>query len=221
MSTLIDISVPIHGAMPTWPGSTGYRSHRTKEIARGAAANVSQLDMDVHCGTHVEAPLHFLADGGPIGGIPLERFFGPALVADLGEVDSITVAVLDAAAVPDGTERLLLKTGNSKLWRSETGAFRADYAALTKEAAEWVAHRGVKLVGIDYLSIQRYDDDPETHRVLMRSGVAILEGLDLAAVTSGEYTLVCLPLSIAALEATPVRAVLVRADGPRDGASGA
>ena len=220
MSTLIDISVPVHGAMPTWPGSTGFRSHRTMEIARGAAANVSQLDMDVHCGTHVEAPLHFLADGVPIGELPLDRFFGPALVVDLGDVNPITVAALDAAAIPGGTRRLLLKTRNSRLWSSGS-AFRADYAALTKEAAEWIALRGVELVGIDYLSIQRYEDDPETHRVLMRRGVAILEGLDLAVVSPGEYTLLCLPLRIPALEATPVRAVLVQNDGPRDEASGA
>lgn len=193
--------------MPTWPSSVGMRLSRTLDMSAGDAVNVSRLDMDVHCGTHVEAPLHFLADGNALEAYPLDTFSGSAYVARLPDVTAISASELTELALPPGTERLLLRTANSDLWQSPQ-PFRTDYIALLADAAEWIVERGIRLVGIDYLSIQRYDDDPETHRILMRAGVAILEGLNLSRVDAGTYHLNAFPLRIAGAEAAPVRAVL-------------
>lgn len=211
MPALIDISMRLHPAMPVWPGSSGIHVSRTMRIEDGADANVSSLEMDVHCGTHVEAPLHFLPDGAALDGLPIETFVGRAVVADLTTVDAVTARELAALQLPDGTLRLLLRTRNSVGGRANEG-FRTDYVAITADAASWLAQRGIRLVGIDYLSIQRFSDDAETHRILMRAGIVILEGLDLQLARPGAYTLVCLPLKIAGVEAAPVRAVLI-ADG--------
>ena len=125
---------------------------------------------------------------------------------------TIAASSLQARDIPEGTERLLLKTRNSSLWHGRDRSFRPDFVALTVDAAAWVVARGIRLVGIDYLSIQRFDDGPETHRTLFRGGVTILEGLDLTGVRPGRYTLACLPLRAVGVEAAPVRAVLLPDD---------
>lgn len=205
MSEPIDISVRLHEGIPVWPGSDGFRIRRARAIASGDEANVSTIDMDVHCGTHVEAPLHFIESGAALEAVPLNVFVGPALVIRLPDVDSIGPD--DLATVPPGTDRLLIRTRNSETWARQT-AFDRAYVSLTADAARWIAARGIRLVGIDCLSVQRWGDDAETHRILMRAGVAILEGLDLSAVAAGEYRLTCLPLRLGGAEASPVRAIL-------------
>ena len=208
-----DISLPIVAGLPTWPTSRGFRTSRAMSIRDGDPANVTWLELDVHTGTHVESPLHFI-DGGPsLDAFELDRFVGPAIVARV-DGPEITPAALEALAVPPGTERLLIRTANSDRWAAlarGTGSatFEPDYVALTPEAATWVAGRGIRLVGTDHLSIQRFDDDGETHRILMRAGVAILEGLNLADVQPGPYTLVCVPLRLVGSEAAPARAILL------------
>jgi arylformamidase len=201
----IDISVRLREGMPIWPGSDGFRIRQALAIAAGDVANVSTIEMDVHCGTHVESPLHFLADGSPLDTFPLETFVGPAHVLHLPEADAIGPRELEA--MPPGTTRLLLRTRNSGAWAGHA-AFDTDYVALTPEGAAWIADRRLQLVGTDHLSIQRWGDDGETHRILMRAGVAILEGLDLSAVAAGDYRLTCLPLRLDGAEASPVRAIL-------------
>jgi arylformamidase len=202
-----DISVPIGPGLPTWPGSVGYRLIQAMSLAGGGTANVTRLDMDVHTGTHVEAPLHFLADGAALDTVALERFVGPAVVAAV-DGPEVTAESLAALPLPKRVERLLLKTRNSGSWPT-SGRFDPSYAALTADAASWLVERGVQLVGVDYLSVQRYSDDGETHRILMRADVLIVEGLNLVDVEPGEYTLICLPLRLVGTEAAPVRAVLL------------
>ena len=204
----IDISLQLRPGMPTWPDSAGIHLERTRSFAKGDDTNVTALQMDVHCGTHVEGPLHFIDGGEPLEAIPLEVLVGPAHVVALPDASRIGPRELDATDLPADTERLLLRTRNSELRLADESDFRPDYVALTLEGARWVAERGIRLVGIDYLSIQRIEDDNETHRVLMRAGVAILEGLDLSAVAPGPYRLTCLPLRIAGSEAAPARAIL-------------
>lgn len=208
MSNLIDISVPLHRSMPTWPGSVGFRAEQTRGFEKGDAVNVTRLDMDVHAGTHVEAPLHYIHEAAALDTIPLDTFIGPAYVADLRAADAIGPEELTAASIPNLVDRLLLRTRNSALWAVQSQGFREDYVALTLSGARWVADRGIRLLGIDYLSVQRFGDDPETHRTLMRAGVAILEGIDLSAVQPGPYWLSCLPLKLIGTEAAPARAVL-------------
>lgn len=205
----IDISVPLQRGMPVWPDSTGFALSQTMRLENGDPANVSRLETDVHCGTHIDAPLHFLQSGEPVDRLPMEVLIGPAFVAHAQGATDITPEVLSALDLPMDIDRLLIRTTNSDLWARGPGSFTSNYVALTRAAAEWVAERGIRLIGIDYLSVQKYGDDPETHRVLMRKGIVIVEGLDLSQVRSGFYHLVCLPLRLVGAEAAPARAVLL------------
>lgn len=205
---LIDISVRLDPGMPTWPDSAGIRVTRTQSFAGGDAVNVTRLDMDVHCGTHVEAPLHFIDGGDSLEELALDTFVGPAYVAHLPDADAIGADELERAQLPPDVTRLLLRTRNSALWHHADRTFRRDYVALTPEGARWLVTRGIRLVGADYLSVQRFEDGPETHQILMRGGIAILEGLDLSEVQAGSYRLTCAPLWIGGAEAAPVRALL-------------
>lgn len=205
MSRSIDISARLRPGVTTWPTSVGFAVHPTRAIERGDEVNESRLDMDVHVGTHIEGPLHFIDGGAPVESIPLETLIGPAHVELVADADDVGPDEL--SGVPEGVERLLIRTRNSDEWHGDE-PFRTDYVALTQEGARRVVERGIRLVGIDYVSIQRFDDDPETHRILLRGGVTILEGLHLADVAPGTYRLVCLPLRLEGTEASPARAIL-------------
>jgi arylformamidase len=203
-----DISLAIREGLPTWPTSEGFRTRPAMRLEDGDPANVTILEMDVHTGTHVESSLHFLADGNPIDGLSLEQLVGAAEVVEI-DGSAVTAAALEAASIPAEASRLLLKTANSARWASGWGDFDPVYVSLTPDAAKWIVDRRFRLVGIDHLSIQQYDDDGETHRILMRAGIAILEGLNLAAVEPGTYTLVAAPIKLVGVEAAPARALLI------------
>lgn len=208
MTRIHDISLAIGPGLPTWPTSEGFRTRWAMRLDAGDPANVTVLEADVHTGTHVESGLHFIADGEPLDRTPIERFVGPALVVQI-EGDAVTATDLDRAKIPEGTTRLLVKTTNSERWARGWGAFDPEYVALTTDAAQWIAERGIELVGLDHLSIQQFGNDGETHRVLLRAGVTILEGLNLAGVAPGTYTLVAAPLKLTGTEAAPARALLL------------
>jgi arylformamidase len=208
MARIIDISLAIEPGLPTWPTSQGFRTRWAMRIDDGDSANVSIYEADVHTGTHVESGLHFLREGDPIERLPLEQLVGPAVVVEV-EGDEVSAAALERAGVPQGATRLLIKTANSERWAKGWGAFDSQYVALTTDAARWIAERGFELVGLDHLSIQQFHSDGETHRVLMRAGVAILEGINLAGVAPGTYTLVAAPLKLVGTEAAPARALLI------------
>lgn len=204
----LDISVPLGPGLPTWPASTPFSLTPTQQIAEGADANVTALALDSHSGTHLDAPLHGIADGEAIGALALERVVGVAFVATIDSgAGQIGAAELNAAGIPHDTARLLLRTANSASPIYER-PFTGDYAALSLDGARWVADRGIGLIGIDYLSIQSIADTFDTHRVLFGAGTWILEGLDLSAVEAGRWELCCLPLSVPAAEAAPARAIL-------------
>jgi len=204
-----DISVALDGDLPTWPGSPGVLTKLRMSIALGEDANVTQLSIDVHSGTHVDAPRHSIDRGETVEEVGLDPFIGPAVVLDTGPVKEITAAVLDAAMIPDDTERLLLRTANSSRPDMYQTPFDEDYAALTLDGAEWLAAKHLRLVGIDYLSIQRYSEPPDVHRALLGAGMPILEGLCLAEVAPGPYELVCLPMRLVNVEGAPARAILL------------
>lgn len=208
MSELIDISVRLQPKMPIWPGSPGVNVTLTRSMDRGDPVTETRLDMDVHCGTHVEGPMHLMAGGAPVQDFPLSAFVGPAWVADMRGTRAIGADALAAAGIPPSVERLLVRTANSDLWANDARTFQSDFAALTADGASWVVEHGIRLIGLDYLSVQLFEDDPETHLILMRSGVAILEGVNLVAASPGMYRLTCLPLSLDATEAAPARATL-------------
>lgn len=204
---IIDISMPLTDTTPVWPGSPGFAASLHLSLQRGDIANATLLRMDAHCGTHVDAPLHFDDAGPRIDELGLAPFVGSAWVADVSGHRRIDAPVLESAAIPAETERLLLQTDNS--FGPRTAPFREDFVALTADGAQWVVDRGFLLVGIDYLSIQLFTDGPETHTILLTAGVAILEGLDLAGVAGGPWTLICLPIKVVGAEAAPARAVLL------------
>ncbi|MGB3534796.1 MAG: cyclase family protein [Microcoleaceae cyanobacterium] len=209
MSSIIDISVGLQSQMPIWPGSRGFRLEQTMSLEAGEEANVSQLDTDVHVGTHVDAPWHFVTGGKTIEQLSLDVLMGEAVVAELPDVSAVTAKDLEALDLPQGTQRLLLHTRNSKLWENHVVEFQKDFVALTADAAQWVADRGIRLIGVDYLSVQRYGDSTLTHEILLGAETIVIEGLNLSGVQAGKYHLTCLPLKLVGAEGAPARAVLM------------
>lgn len=201
-----DITVAVSNATPVWPGDVPVNIELAASMAEGSPCNVSALSLSAHAGTHVDAPFHYCQDGETTDAIALETLIGPAWVADFAGLAVIDTPHLESAGIPEDAERLLLKTDNSALW-AQGGGFRQEYAHITLAAADWLIRRGVKLVGIDYLSIERYDSDGEVHRALLENGLVILETVDLSGVGQGWYELLCLPLKIAA-DGAPARVVL-------------
>ena len=208
MTQYFDISLTLSPQLPRWPGSPPLELTRRRDMARGDHVNDSVLRCGVHGGTHVDAPVHFLADGADVTQLALDALIGPAVVAALPAVDAVTARELEGLSLPADTRRLLLRTRNSEGWRREEREFRADFVALTADAARWVVDRGLRLIGVDYLSVQRFRDDPQTHITLLQADVVILEGLNLAEVEPGAYELIALPLKLAGADGAPARAVL-------------
>jgi arylformamidase len=208
MSKMIDVSVPLSASMPVWPGSMGLRVFSYRRLEKGDSANVSYLECDIHVGTHVDAPLHFVKGGASIDEIPLDVLCGRALVVALSQRNAIKADDLAALSIPEDTKRLLLKTPNSELWKAGRQDFDPGYVALSADGAKWIVERGIHLVGIDCLSVQPYGDKPETHEILLGAGVPIIEGLNLADVIPGWYELICLPVKLIGTEGAPARVVL-------------
>lgn len=209
--TIYDISVPLSAATPTYPSDPGIEIKSWSDLERGDHANVSLLHFGAHSGTHVDAPAHFIAGGSKVEALPLESLMGQVTVVEV----PIAVMSIDAAFVSNNcnqtTERVLFKTRNSSFWNNPEAGFRTDYTYLEADAARRLTELGIRLVGIDYLSIEQYKSESfETHLMLLSSGVIILEGVDLRDVSGGRYELICLPLRIAggSGDGAPARAVL-------------
>jgi len=210
---IYDISMAIRDGMPVYPGDPEVNVEPVSSMAQGDANNLNLLRLSTHTGTHVDAPRHFIEDGVPVDRLPLEVFIGPATVVDVGGAPDITREMLAGLPVKHPT-RLLLKTGDSS---PVDGGFDAGYTSLSEDAARYLVERGVLLVGIDTLSIERFNGTGNVHRLLLENGVAILEGIDLHGVPSGEYELICLPLRIAGGDGAPARAVLRSISGKAGG----
>jgi arylformamidase len=203
VAKLHDISVPIHTGMHVYDGNPGFRLELVTSIAAGAEANVSRLDLGVHNGTHVDAPLHFIDGGAGTESLDLEALVGPAYVVDATAVSGdLDADALGSVAFPSDLTRILFKTSNSQLW--SRSSFTREFVRLTGSGARFLIERGVRLVGIDYLSI----GDAEAHRELLAARVIALEGLDLREVDPGEYELICLPLRLEGSDGVPARAIL-------------
>jgi arylformamidase len=197
---IVDVSVPIRPGMPIWPGDPELEVGLAEAIADGAEANVTRLALGAHTGTHVDAPVHFLDGEAGVEAVALDALVGPCVVVEVEDVDG----EIPATAVPAGSERVLFKTRNSELW--EHDGFVDGSVCLSAGAAEEVVRRGIRLVGIDYLTIGGAD----AHRILLAAGVVPVEGLDLRAVEPGAYRIVCLPLKLVGSDGAPARTVLLR-----------
>jgi arylformamidase len=204
-----DITLTISPEMPTWPGDPNIVLEQVEKIEDGGVANITRLNISAHTGTHVDAPCHFLSDGNSVENLSLRTLTGRAYVLHLPNVDRITPAVLETAGIPPRTRRVLFKTRNSDYWAKNVKDFQRDYVAISPEGAEFLVDKGVKLVGVDYLSVAPFDQTRPTHEILLKAGVVIVEGLDLSQVAQGRYTMYCLPLKLAHSDGAPARAILI------------
>jgi arylformamidase len=207
---IYDVSLTISNALPVWPGDPPPDLRRVLSIDAGDAINLSQLTCGVHTGTHLDAPSHFIRDGVGIDVLDLDVLFGPCLVVHAPDASVINATSLDQLQIPSDTTRVLFRTRNSEIWARGDNTFHTDFVAIDQSGAEWIVAHGVKLVGLDYLSIAPFDATVPTHNILLRAGVIPIEGLNLARIEPGEYQLICLPLKLLNSDGALARVILTR-----------
>ena len=207
LETWIDISVPIYSGMAHWPDNPSVKIERIMDLAHGDAANVSKIELGAHTGTHMDAPRHFLANGIGLDEMPLDSTIGTARVINIEHHQAILPAELEPHNLQAG-ERVLFRTRNSeRCWNDNQ--FVEDFVYISVAAAQFLVERQVRTIGIDYLSVGGYVyDGVETHQILLKAGIWLIEGLNLSAVKPGSYELVCLPLRIVGADGAPARAIL-------------
>lgn len=205
---LLDVSVRLAAGIPAYPGNPDFELQPVKRIADGASSNVSRLVMGTHTGTHVDAPKHFFDDGLGVDALPLDLLLGRARVVEITKRGGIGATELTEVGLREDI-RVLLKTSNSALWNGE--GFHQDYTHLTEEGARYLVEQGVKVIGIDYLSVEQFKKaGAPAHRALLSQGVIIIEGLDLSEADPGMYEMYCLPLRIGGGDGAPARVILKR-----------
>ena len=209
---IIDITRTVDPKMLKWPDDTEPPSQEfVTHTDNGDPATVSEWKMSSHTGTHMDARMHFIPSGWTMEALDLSRSVGPCRLVDLTHVEGhVGRADLEAAEVA-GQVRLLLKTRNSNGWLMQREEFEEGYSAISREAAEYLVEIGVETIGVDYLSVEPFEDGEfNTHHTLLGADVVILEGLLLTEVEPGEYFLACLPLKLAGSDGSPARAILIR-----------
>jgi arylformamidase len=206
-SPWIDVSVSLRTGMVSWPGDPPARISHAKDMERGDPCTVSLLEMGAHTGTHMDAPAHFVRGGIGIDGMPVDAAIGAARVVPIRDRELIKRDELVGHRIRRG-ERALFKTRNSDhCW--DTDSFFEDFVYLSATAAQYLVERQVGLVGVDYLSVGGFRaDGVETHQILLKAGIWIIEGLNLKRVRPGRVQLVCLPLKIAGGDGAPARALV-------------
>lgn len=208
---IYDVSVSLSADTPTYPGDPGIEIKQFLSIANGDAANVSLIHFGAHSGTHVDAPAHFLEGAPRVESLALETLIGEAQVVEVPtKLQTIDADFISENCQP-GATRILFKTRNSSFWDRDKASFRSDYTSIDAAAARKLVSLGVKLVGIDYLSIEKFGSDTfETHHTLLSHGIIIVEGLDLRTISAGRYELICLPLKLSggSGDGAPARVVL-------------
>jgi len=205
---IYDATVPITSSMPVWPGDPPVKLSVKSHLSRDKTHTVTltAMEMGSHTGTHVDAPYHMIESGKRLHEFPLDTFIGKAAVFEIPGVRSIGRRELEPLKW-NGVERVLLKTENSKHWND--GKFYEEFVYLEPDGAEFLVERGVRLVGIDYLSIDKYKSESHpTHFVLLTKNIIILEGLNLNAAPAGEYSLAALPLNLHNADGAPARVIL-------------
>jgi len=202
---LIDVSVPLDAKLPTYPGNTPFTLEATQRIAQGASSNVSAVHMSAHAGTHVDAPRHFFDEGIGVEALPLDMLIGRTRVI---EVTSRKIAAEDLEPYDLSEDvRLLIKTHNSRLWGNPQ--FHADFVGVAESGARYLVDHGVKVVGVDYLSVEIYKAPGKpAHHILLGNGAIVIEGLNLRDVEPGVYDMFCLPLKVVGSDGAPARVVL-------------
>lgn len=206
---IYDVTVAVSENLPTFPGDPQVEFSVPKAIAKGDAANVSQVCCGVHTGTHVDAPVHFIEGARRVHELDFDKLLGDCTVIELG-ADEMSVEPKHVENV-ETNARILFKTRNSNFWSEPEKGFRKDFTYISPEAAQALIEKSVKLVGIDYLSVEKYNAGTyDTHVTLLKNEVVIIEGLDLREVPAGDYELICLPLKYigGAGDGAPARTIL-------------
>jgi arylformamidase len=205
---LLDVTVPLDAALASYPGNTPFSLEPIKRIARGDSSNVSTLHMSAHSGTHVDAPRHFFDQGPGAEGLPLEILCGRARVIELTTRKAITAEDLAQRDLSEDV-RVLIKTHNSRLWGSPE--FHRDFIGIAESGAKYLVEHGIKVVGVDYLSVEEFKaPGAPAHHALLGGGTIVIEGLNLRDVEPGVYDLLCLPLLVVGSDGAPARVVLRR-----------
>ena len=208
---IYDVSVPLCATTPTYPGDPRIEITGWLTLANGDPANVSFIKFGAHTGTHVDAPAHFIDGAARVESLPLDILIGEAVVVEIPREAEVIDETLVNRACDLGATRLIFKTRNSDFWNESNQTFRPDYTYISTGAAQTLVERGIKLIGIDYLSIEQFESkDFATHHTILSQDVVIVEGLDLHHVAAGRYELICLPLRIrdGSGDGAPARAVL-------------
>ena len=205
-----DVSMPVRNGGLVYPGNPPITITLMQSIARGDTANVSRLDLGSHTATHVDAPLHFLAGGAGVDQLPLDVLIGRArLIAFPDDVLRVGEAELRGHDLT-GVTRLLIRTRNSAWLASGDPKFHEDFTHVAPDGAAYLVSIGVRLVGVDYLSVEQFHSaEHRTHRTLLDNGVVIVEGMVLSEPPAGDYDLYCLPMLLAGLDGAPARVVLI------------
>jgi len=204
-----DVTVAISESVPIYEGDPAASVDGVKAIERGDGANVSALCFGAHTGTHVDAPNHFIEGTRRVDELDVDKLIGLCRVVQLPD----DIVAVEPEHLPDlaGIERLILKTRNSALWNTPEDGFRTDFTYLTHPTAKLLVDAGIKLIGIDYLSIEAPGSEGHpVHITLLEKEIVILEGLDLREVEPGDYELICLPLKYigGTGDGSPARTVL-------------
>lgn len=203
---LIDVTVPLDSLTPTYPGNTPFSLEPIKRLANGDSSNVSTLHLSAHAGTHVDAPRHFFDEGAGVESLALEMLCGRCRVIHLTTRKGITPADLSGIDLNEDV-RLLIKTQNSRFWGSPD--FHSDFVGVTEAGARYLVERGVKVLGVDYLSVEPFKTPgAPAHHVLLGAGTIVIEGLNLRDVEPGVYELFCLPLAVVGADGAPARVIL-------------
>jgi len=206
-----DLSICVTPATVTWENSEiGLEVKTLSEVGPDSPAHVSLFTLGAHTGTHLDAPMHFIAGGAPLEQLDLNVLVGPAQVVEIMGTPMIGLKELQSAGIDTDTERLLIKTDNTKRSLLSDSVFHRDYVGIASDGAQWLVDNGIKLVGLDYLSVGSYgEENVKTHRILLGASVVLLESLDLSSTAPGHYVLVALPPKLGGTEASPCRVVLL------------
>lgn len=203
---LYDVTHTLCSDTPVWPGDPSVKVESRSSIENGDACNLTSLVLGSHAGTHLDAPYHVFKNGKKLSEIDAELFIGDCLVIEILDKKEILLSDIDGL-IPNGTKRLLIKTNNSK--RNFYGEFYTDYASVDAQAVEYMLSMGVKLLGVDYLSLGVWGKTLATHETFFtRGGEVIVESLNLSDVPQGEYEMICLPMKLSCEDGAPVRCIL-------------
>ena len=204
----IDISLTLKSNMMHWPGDPPFSITRVREMDKGDTVNLSKITMGAHSGTHVDAPVHFIKGAKGVDRLLFDLLIGPARIIEIADTDTIKKKELTGHRIKKG-ERILLRTRNSikKILYRDT--FSEDFVYMEKDAAEFLVARGIKTLGVDYLSVGGYKKNgPDVHRTLLSAGILVIEGLDLTEALPGNYDMICLPIKILDSDSAPARVIL-------------